>query len=178
MIAGHHRPLRCAVYMRTLRETAADPAFGSITAQQEACFGYVASQHHLSWLPASVSNDDSGISGATIERPALQLILQDIEAGRVDMVVVYKLDRLSRSLVHFSNLMRSFDSHQVALVNLDALWDLLMSSIQRKLLRQLVERVTVGADMVSVNVSPDFFVKVALDLLKGRTPQPVRNKQT
>ena len=110
------RPLRCAVYTRTSREGEVDPAFGSITAQQEACFGYIASHHYMSWLPASVSYDDPGITGSTLERPALQRMLADIEAGLVDMVVVYKLDRLSRSLAHFGKLMQAFDRHRVALV--------------------------------------------------------------
>ena len=76
--------LRCAVYARTSREGEVDPAFGSITAQQEACFGYIASHHYMSWLPASVSYDDPGITGSTLERPALQRMLADVEAGLVD----------------------------------------------------------------------------------------------
>ena len=110
-------PLRCAVYTRTSREGETDPAFSSINAHQEACYAYIASRHHLSWLPVSVSYDDPGFSGGTLGRPALQQMLTDIEAGRVDLVVVYKLDRLSRGMAHFARLMEMFERHHVTLVS-------------------------------------------------------------
>ena len=110
-------PLRCAVYTRTSREGEAAPAFTSINAQQEVCYAYIASRHHLSWLPVSVSYNDPGFSGGALERPALQQMLTDIEAGRIDMVVVYKLDRLSRGMVHFARLMEMFERHHVTLVS-------------------------------------------------------------
>ncbi|MBX3679411.1 recombinase family protein [Cognatazoarcus halotolerans] len=111
------RPLRCAVYTRTSREQEDGPTFSSIHSQQEACYAHIASRHHLSWLPASASYDDPGFSGATLERPALQQMLADIDAGRIDRVVVYKLDRLSRSLAYFAQLMARFERHRVALVS-------------------------------------------------------------
>lgn len=110
-------PLRCAVYTRTSREGETDPAFTSINAQQEACYAYIASRHHLTWLPISVSYDDPGFSGSTFDRPALQQMLADIEAGRIDMVVVCKLDRLGRSMAHFARLMEMFERHHVTLVS-------------------------------------------------------------
>ena len=110
-------PLRCAVYSRTSREGETDPAFTSINAQQEACYAYIASRHHLSWLPVSVSYNDPGFSGGTLGRPALQQMLADIKAGRIDMVVVYKLDRLSRDMAHFARLMEMFEHHHVTLVS-------------------------------------------------------------
>ena len=95
------RPLRCAVFTRTSREGEVDPAFGSTTAQQEACFGYIASHHHMSWLPASVSYDAPGLTGATLERPALQRMLADIEALSAKPRVVRGLGQLGIALSEF-----------------------------------------------------------------------------
>ncbi|MBL8376159.1 recombinase family protein [Accumulibacter sp.] len=111
-------PLRCAVNTRTSRAGETDPAFTSINAQQETCYAFIASRHHLTCLPVSVSYEDPGFSGGTLERPALQQMLADIKADRIDMVVVYKLDRLSRGMVHFARLMETFERHHVTLVSL------------------------------------------------------------
>ena len=109
------QPLRCAVYTRTSREGETESTFSSINAQLEACYGYIASRHHMSWLPASVSYDDPGISGGTLERTGLTKMLADIEAGLIDMVVVHKIDRLGRSVAHFARLIEQFDHHHVTL---------------------------------------------------------------
>jgi site-specific DNA recombinase len=86
-------------------------------AQFEACYGYIAVRHPvISGLPTTASYADAGFSGGTLDRPALQRMLADIEADRVDLVVVHKIDRLSRSLVHFVQLMEIFERHHVTLV--------------------------------------------------------------
>src|SRR5713226_8172052 len=93
------RKLRCAVYTRKSTEEGLDMEFNSLDAQREACEAYVASQKAEGWVLARDRYDDGGFSGATLERPALQHLIADIEAGSIDIVVVYKIDRLSRSLM-------------------------------------------------------------------------------
>lgn len=95
------RKLRCAVYTRKSSEEGLDMEFNSLEAQREACEAYVASHKQEGWLLVPDQYDDGGFSGGTLERPALKRLLADIEAGKVDVVVVYKIDRLSRSLMDF-----------------------------------------------------------------------------
>ena len=93
------RKLRCAVYTRKSSEEGLDQEFNSLDAQRAACEAYIASQKPEGWLLVPDRYDDGGFSGGTLERPALTRLLADIEDGRVDVVVVYKIDRLSRSLI-------------------------------------------------------------------------------
>jgi site-specific DNA recombinase len=109
--------LRCAVYTRKSSEEGLEMEFNSLDAQREACEAYVASQRAEGWLLVSDRYDDGGFSGGTLERPALKRLLADIEAGRVDVVVVYKIDRLSRSLMDFSRLVEVFDRQNVTFVS-------------------------------------------------------------
>jgi len=111
------RKLRCAVYTRKSTEEGLEMEFNSLDAQREACEAYVASQRAEGWLLVSDRYDDGGFSGGTLERPALKRLLTDIEAGRVDVVVVYKIDRLSRSLMDFSRLVEVFDRQEVTFVS-------------------------------------------------------------
>jgi site-specific DNA recombinase len=111
------RKLRCAVYTRKSSEEGLDMEFNSLDAQREACEAYVASQKAEGWLLVPDRYDDGGFSGGTLERPALQRLLADIEAGRVDVVVVYKIDRLSRSLMDFAKLVEVFDRNSVTFVS-------------------------------------------------------------
>ena len=112
------RKLRCAVYTRKSSEEGLEQEFNSLHAQREACEAYVASQKAEGWLLVPDRYDDGGFSGGTLERPALQRLLRDIEGGRVDIVVVYKIDRLSRSLMDFSRLVEVFDRHGVTFVSI------------------------------------------------------------
>jgi DNA invertase Pin-like site-specific DNA recombinase len=111
------RKVRCAVYTRKSTEEGLDMAFNSLDAQREACEAYVASQRQEGWLLLRDRYDDGGVSGGTLERPALRRLLADIEAGLVDVVVVYKIDRLSRSLMDFAKLVEVFDRHSVTFVS-------------------------------------------------------------
>ena len=108
---------RCAVYTRKSSEEGLEQAFNSLDAQREACEAYVLSQRAEGWLLVPDRYDDGGVSGGTLERPALRRLLADIEAGRVDIVVVYKIDRLSRALMDFARLVEVFDRHQVTFVS-------------------------------------------------------------
>jgi DNA invertase Pin-like site-specific DNA recombinase len=111
------RKLRCAVYTRKSSEEGLEQEFNSLDAQREACEAYVASQKAEGWLLVPDRYDDGGISGATLERPALKRLLSDIEAQRVDVVVVYKIDRLSRALMDFAKLVEVFDRNNVTFVS-------------------------------------------------------------
>src|SRR3981189_3207204 len=111
------RKLRCAVYTRKSSEEGLEMEFNSLEAQREACEAYVASQRAEGWLLVPDRYDDGGFSGGTLDRPALKRLLADIEAGKVDVVVVYKIDRLSRSLMDFSRLVEVFDEHKVTFVS-------------------------------------------------------------
>src|SRR5690348_6005795 len=111
------RKLRCAVYTRKSSEEGLEQEFNSLDAQREACEAFIASQKHEGWIPAPNRYDDGGFSGGTIDRPALKRLLQDISASRIDVVVVYRGDRLSRSLSDFIKLVELFDEKNVTLVS-------------------------------------------------------------
>ena len=110
-------PIRCAVYTRKSTEEGLDQEFNSLDAQREAAEAYIQSQKHLGWTLLSQRYDDGGFSGGNLDRPALQQLLEDIDARRVDCVVVYKVDRLSRSLLDFARLMDRFDQASVSFVS-------------------------------------------------------------
>ncbi|MEW6767028.1 MAG: recombinase family protein [Pseudomonadota bacterium] len=111
------RKLRCAVYTRKSTEEGLEMEFNSLDAQREACEAYITSQRAEGWILVKDRYDDGGVSGGTLERPALKRLLSDIEDGLVDVVVVYKIDRLSRSLLDFSRLVEVFDRHNVTFVS-------------------------------------------------------------
>jgi DNA invertase Pin-like site-specific DNA recombinase len=111
------RKLRCAVYTRKSSEEGLDMEFNSLDAQREACEAYVASQRSEGWVLVPDRYDDGGISGATLERPALKRLLCNVEAGLIDVVVVYKIDRLSRALTDFSRLVELFEANSVTFVS-------------------------------------------------------------
>ena len=111
------RKSRCAIYTRKSTEEGLDMEFNSLDAQREACEAYVASQKAEGWVLVPDHYNDGGFSGGTLERPDLQHLLRDIEAGRVDIVVVYKIDRLSRSLMDFAKLVEVFDRNNVTFVS-------------------------------------------------------------
>jgi len=102
--------IRCAIYTRKSSDEGLDQDFNSLDAQHEACAAYIASQRHEGWVADKTRYDDGGISGGTLERSAMQRLLADIDAGRIQMVVVYKIDRLTRSLADFAKLVERFDA--------------------------------------------------------------------
>jgi len=107
---------RCAIYTRKSSEEGLEQDFNSLHAQREACEAFIRSQQGEGWRVVEAAYDDGGLSGGTMERPALQRLLQDIGAGRVDTVVVYKVDRLTRSLMDFAKIVSLFDRHNVSFV--------------------------------------------------------------
>lgn len=114
---GNAGPVRCAIYTRKSTEEGLDQAFNSLDAQREACEAYAASQRHEGWQVLDTRYDDGGFSGGNLTRPALQRLLADIKADEIDLVVVYKIDRLTRSLMDFSKLVEVFDQHRTSFVS-------------------------------------------------------------
>ena len=108
---------RCAIYTRKSSEEGLEQSFNSLDAQREACESYIKSQQHEGWIKLPVYYDDGGFSGGNTERPALQQLINDIKTEKIDVVVVYKVDRLSRSLADFIRLVDLFDNHNVSFVS-------------------------------------------------------------
>jgi len=115
---GNALRLHCAIYTRKSTEEGLDQDFNSLDAQREACAAYIASQASLGWRLVADQYDDGGISGGTMERPALQRLLSDIRERRVDVVVVYKIDRLTRSLADFAKIVEIFDHAEASFVSI------------------------------------------------------------
>ena len=111
------RRLICAIYTRKSTEEGLDQNFNSLDAQRDACENYIASQKSEGWLMARERYDDGGYSGGNMERPGLKKLLDDVRSGMVDIIVVYKIDRLSRSLADFAKLVEIFDEHKVTFVS-------------------------------------------------------------
>jgi len=111
------RRQRCAIYTRKSSEEGLDMEFNSLDAQREACEAFVTSQKAEGWATIRERYDDGGFSGGTLERPGLKRLIQDVEAGLIDVIVVYKIDRLSRSLMDFAKLVEIFDRNQVTFVS-------------------------------------------------------------
>src|ERR1700724_3701707 len=109
--------IRCAIYTRKSSEEGLEQEFNSLQAQREACEAFIKSQRNEGWVCVPDGYDDGGLSGATMERPALQQLLAEIQAGRVDIVVVYKVDRLTRSLADFAKIVEILDAKRASFVS-------------------------------------------------------------
>lgn len=113
----HQKVVRCAIYTRKSSEEGLEQSFNSLDAQREACQAYILSQRQEGWRAVHTHYDDGGYSGGNIDRPALQHLLADIKARKVDTVVVYKVDRLTRSLADFAKIIETLDAHHVSFVS-------------------------------------------------------------
>ncbi len=111
------KKIRCAIYTRKSSEEGLEQDFNSLHAQREACAAYILSQASEGWCAIPTEYNDGGLSGGTLERPALQRLLGDIAAGKIDIVVVYKVDRLTRSLLDFAKLVEAFDKAGASFVS-------------------------------------------------------------
>jgi site-specific DNA recombinase len=116
MPAKSGKVIRCAIYTRKSTEHGLDQEFNSLDAQREACEAYIKSQASQGWKALSQEYDDPAYSGGNLERPALKRLLRDIESGRIDVIVVYKIDRLTRSLADFAKLVEAFDAKSISFV--------------------------------------------------------------
>src|SRR6187551_3650937 len=111
------KPIRCAIYTRVSTDHGLDQEFNSLDAQYDAASAYIKSQAHAGWTLIRSRYDDGGYSGGSTDRPALQRLLEDIKARKVNVIVVYKVDRLTRSLADFAKLVELFDAHGVSFVS-------------------------------------------------------------
>src|SRR5574341_371037 len=118
MAAERSVPTQCAIYTRKSSEEGLEMEFNSLDAQREACEAYILSQRHEGWRALRTRYDDGGYSGGNTERPALKRLLADIEAGKINTVVVYKVDRLTRSLADFAKIIETFDKCRVSFVSI------------------------------------------------------------
>ena len=117
MTAKKAQVVRCAIYTRVSTDQGLDQEFNSLDAQYEASKAYIRSQAHAGWTQIKSRYDDGGFSGGNTDRPALQQLLADVQSGKIDVIVVYKVDRLTRSLADFAKLVELFDSHNVSFVS-------------------------------------------------------------
>jgi site-specific DNA recombinase len=108
---------RCAIYTRKSSDEGLEQEFNSLDAQREACEAYLTSQRHAGWIALPDMYNDGGLSGGTMERPALQRLLADIKARKVQIIVVYKVDRLTRSLADFAKIVDVLDAHDASFVS-------------------------------------------------------------
>ena len=111
------KTVRCAIYTRVSTDQGLEQDFNSLDAQHDASQAYIRSQAHAGWILLRAKYDDGGFSGGTTDRPALQRLLGDVRAGKIDVIVVYKVDRLTRSLADFAKLVELFDHHNVSFVS-------------------------------------------------------------
>ena len=109
---------RCAIYTRKSTEEGLEQAFNSLDAQRDACEAYIKSQAHEGWKLVKTAYDDGGFSGGTMERPAVKRLMADLKPGLIDLVVVYKVDRLTRSLADFAKIVEILDGHGASFVSI------------------------------------------------------------
>jgi site-specific DNA recombinase len=140
--------VRCAIYTRKSTEEGLEQEFNSLDAQREAGEAYIKSQQHEGWVCLPSQYDDGGYTGANMDRPAVRRLLADIEAGKVDCVVVYKVDRLSRSLLDFARIMESFERHNVSFVSVTQAFNT-ASSMGRLVLNVLLSFAQFEREMIS-----------------------------
>lgn len=140
--------IRCAIYTRKSTEDGLEQEFNSLDAQRESGEAFIASQQHEGWVCVPDHYDDGGFSGGNMERPALKRLLADIDAGKIDTVVTYKVDRLSRSLLDFARMMETFDKHHVSFVSVTQQFNT-ASSMGRLILNVLLSFAQFERELIS-----------------------------
>jgi DNA invertase Pin-like site-specific DNA recombinase len=170
------KPQRCAIYTRKSTEHNLDLAFNSLDAQREACEAYIKSQSHEGWRLLPEHYDDGGLSGASLERPALQQLLDAVRNGGIDTVVVYKVDRLTRSLADFAKLVELFDEHHVSFVSVTQSFNT-TSSMGRLTLNVLLSFAQFEREVISERVRDKIAASKRRGLWMGGTvPLGYRNE--
>ena len=112
------KEIRCAIYTRKSSEEGLEQGFNSLDAQREACEAYIKSQVHEGWVLIEKQYNDGGFSGGTMNRPAFKELMEDIKQDKIDIIVVYKVDRLTRSIMDFAKIIEVFDSHETSFVSI------------------------------------------------------------
>jgi DNA invertase Pin-like site-specific DNA recombinase len=169
---------RCAIYTRKSSDEGLEQAFNSLDAQREACAAFIQSQKHEGWMVSPTLYDDGGFSGGSLERPALKRLLADIEAGQIDVIVVYKVDRLTRALSDFAKLVEIFDRRGTSFVSITQQFNT-TTSMGRLTLNVLLsfaqfEREVIGErvrDKIAASKKKGMWMTAALLLLLPPTAQ-------
>ena len=157
------KTVRCAIYTRKSTEEGLEQEYSSLDAQRDAAEAYVASQKHEGWEVIPKPYDDGGFTGSNMERPALQRLLADIAAGEIDCVIVYKVDRLSRSLLDFTKIVETFDQHGVSFVSVTQQFNT-STSMGRLVLNVLLSFAQFEREMISERIRD----KVAASRRRGK----------
>jgi len=161
--------VRCAIYTRKSSEEGLDMEFNSLDAQREACEAYILSQKAEGWTALPSSYDDGGFSGGTLERPALKKLMEDIERGMIDIVVVYKIDRLSRSLMDFVKMVEVFDRHKVTFVSITQSFNT-TTSMGRLILNILLSFAQFEREVISERIRDKFAASRRKGMWMGGCP--------
>ena len=161
--------VRCAIYTRKSSEEGLEQDFNSLHAQREACAAYVLSQASEGWQLIPETYDDGGISGGTLERPALQRLLADVAAGRIDIIVVYKVDRLTRSLLDFAKLVEAFDKAQTSFVSVTQSFNT-TTSMGRLTLNMLLSFAQFEREVTAERIRDKLAASKARGMWMGGTP--------
>jgi site-specific DNA recombinase len=161
--------VRCAIYTRKSSEEGLEQDFNSLHAQREACAAYVLSQASEGWVLNADEYDDGGISGGTLERPALQRLLADVADGKVDIIVVYKVDRLTRSLLDFAKLVESFDAAGVSFVSITQSFNT-TTSMGRLTLNMLLSFAQFEREVTAERIRDKIAASKAKGMWMGGTP--------
>lgn len=164
-----NRTVRCAIYTRKSSEEGLEQAFNSLDAQREACGAYILSQASEGWSALPDIYDDGGLSGGTLERPALQRLLAEVCAGRVDIIVVYKVDRLTRSLLDFSKLVEAFDAAGTSFVSVTQSFNT-TTSMGRLTLNMLLSFAQFEREVTAERIRDKIAASKARGMWMGGTP--------
>lgn len=169
MRPGENKIIRCAIYTRKSDEKGLEQEFNSLDAQREACEAYIASQRHEGWKLVPTAYDDGGLSGGTMDRPALQQLLADIKAGKVDCIVVYKIDRLTRSLADFARIVEVLDASSASFVSVTQAFNT-TSSMGRLTLNVLLSFAQFEREVTSERIRDKIAASKARGMWMGGVP--------
>ena len=163
------KPVRCAIYTRKSSEEGLEQDFNSLDAQREACAAYILSQAGEGWTRVSDTYDDGGLSGGSLERPALKRLLEDVSAKRIDIIVVYKVDRLTRSLLDFARLVEAFDGAGVSFVSVTQAFNT-TTSMGRLTLNMLLSFAQFEREVTAERIRDKIAASKARGMWMGGTP--------
>ena len=163
------RKTRCAIYTRVSTDERLDMEFNSLDAQREAALAYIASQKGEGWILVGDHYDDGGFSGGSMDRPALQRLLRDVESGRMDVIVVYKVDRLSRSLTDFARIVEVFEKNKASFVSLTQQFNT-TTSMGRLTLNILLSFAQFEREVIGERIRDKFAASRARGMWMGGTP--------
>jgi DNA invertase Pin-like site-specific DNA recombinase len=168
-MSTQRKTVRCAIYTRKSSEEGLEQGFNSLDAQREACAAYILSQAGEGWHEVPARYDDGGLSGGTLERPALQRLLADIAAGQIDIIVVYKVDRLTRSLLDFAKLVERFDQASVSFVSVTQSFNT-TTSMGRLTLNMLLSFAQFEREVTAERIRDKIAASKARGMWMGGTP--------